>query len=232
MARRKGMIKDANAQLQAWNEAGVSPAEQARQVEGWMSTAKPYVVVWAEEIGGIRNLNEKTEALNEFFRKGVAVLSPEDRAGFKAALCDAAGIRSTEWNERMRTLNGHVKGKAKDEDDEPVFVTGGWVMEHFIGLEYDPEQDRTFMAVRFPDGRVEDRLERVKIGEQKYVPMPANNIIRKRVILLPTEMTELQDEADLLFAIRAHNARYFDFGSDETFEQLCMIYPFFTYLAR
>jgi hypothetical protein len=63
--------------------------------------------------------------------------------------------------------------------------------------------------------------------------MPANNIIRKRVILLPTQMNEqVSDEGDLLFAIKAHNAKYFDFGSDETFEQLCMIYPFFTYLAR
>jgi hypothetical protein len=53
------------------------------------------------------------------------------------------------------------------------------------------------------------------------------------VILLPTQMNEqVSDESDLLFAIKAHNARYFDFGDDETFEQLCMIYPFFTYLAR
>jgi len=128
-------------------------------------------------------------------------------------------------------LNGHKK--SKDEgDDEPLYVTGGWVFEHFLGLEYVPELDRTFFAVRYPDGSVEDRRERVTIQDRKYVPMPANNIIRKRVILLPSEMTELQDESELLFAIKAHNARYFDFGADETFEQLCMIYPFFTYLAR
>lgn len=227
------MIKDANAQLQAWNEAGVSPAEQTRQVEGWMSAAKPFIVVWAEEIGEIRNLNEKTDALNEFFRQGVAMLSAEDRAGYKSALCDAAGIRTTEWNDRLKALNGHIKRRGKGEnEDEPVFTTGGWLFEHFIGLEYDQAEDKTYFAVRFPDGHVEDRLDRVKINDQKYMPMPANNIIRKRVILLPSEMTELQDEADLLFAIRAHNARYFDFGNDETFEQLCMIYPFFTYLAR
>jgi hypothetical protein len=79
---------------------------------------------------------------------------------------------------------------------------------------------------------VEDRLERVKIQDRKYFPIPSNTIISKRVILLPSEMGELMDEESLLFAIKAHNARYFDFGADETFEQLCMIYPFFTYLAR
>jgi len=226
-------IKDANAQLQEWAKKKVDPKEQSLQVEKWMATARPFIVHWAEEIGDIENLTEKTEALNEFFRSGVAVLSPEDRAGYKDALCNAAGIKSTQWNDRLRALNGHVKRKAKGEDDdEPIFITGGWVSDHFIGLEYDPEDDKTYFAVRFPNGDVEDRLERVMIGHQKYMPFPANNIIRKRVILLPTEMTELQNEADLLFAIRAHNARYFDFGSDETFEQLCMIYPFFTYLAR
>jgi hypothetical protein len=45
-------------------------------------------------------------------------------------------------------------------------------------------------------------------------------------------MSELKDEKELLLAIKGHNARYFDFGADETFEQLCMIYPLFTYLAR
>jgi hypothetical protein len=43
---------------------------------------------------------------------------------------------------------------------------------------------------------------------------------------------ELREEDELLRGIKVHNAKYFDFGADETFEQLCMIYPFFTYLAR
>lgn len=227
-------IKDANAQLQDWQKRKVSQAEQVRQVEGWMKLSKPFIVVWAEEIGGIGNTNEKVEALNEFFKDGVAKLSPEDRAGYKSDLCNAAGIRTTEFNERLKVLgvNGHKKASKSEEDDEPIFVTGGWLFDHFIGLEYDQAEDKTYFAVRFPDGHVEDRLERLKIGSQKYMPIPANNIIRKRVILLPSEMTELFEEDELLRAIHAHNARYFDFGTDETFEQLCMIYPFYTYLAR
>jgi len=131
-------------------------------------------------------------------------------------------------------LNGTGK-KKHEEDGEPIFTTGGWLFEHFDGLEYDATEDRTYFAVRFPDGHVEDRLERVAINDQKYMPMPSNTIIRKRVILLPSQLVDVKDkdlwEEELLFAIRAHNARYFDFGADETFEQLCMIYPFFTYLA-
>lgn len=225
--------KDANAQLQVWQAKGVKPEEQARQAQAWLASAKPFIVFWAEQIGDIQNLTEKTDALNDFFKNGVGQLSADDRAGFKEALCEAAGIRGTQWNDRLKNLNGSKKKNGKEEDDdEPVYVTGGWLFEHFIGLEYDAELDQTFMAVRFPDGHVEDHVERLKIENRKFVPMPSNNIIRKRVILLPSQMAELVNEEDLLFAIKVHNQKYFDFGADETFEQLCMIYPFFTYLAR
>jgi hypothetical protein len=223
--------KDVNAQLQEWIKKGVKPDEQMRQVQAWMGAAKPFIIHWAEEIGEIRNLNEKSDALKDFFKNGVAQLTPDDRMTFKEELCRAADIKIAQWAERVKSLNGHKK-KEEDDKDEPIFITGGWFFEHFIGLEYDQEEDRTYFAVRFPDGHVEDRLERVKISDRKYVPIPANNIIRKRVILLPSEAVELRDEKELLMAIKVHNARYFDFGSDETFEQLCMIYPFFTYLAR
>lgn len=224
--------KDANAQLQEWIRKGVKPEEQVRQVNGWLQTAKPFIIHWAQDIGNINNLNEKSQALTDFFKNGVAQLSPDDRIAFRDELCLAAGIKSTQWTERVKNFNGHKKKKEDDENDVPAFTTGGWLFEHFIGLEYDQEEDKTYFAVRFPDGHVEDRMEWVKIQNQKFAPIPSNNIIRKRVILLPSQMSELKDEKDLLFAIKVHNAKYFDFGADATFEQLCMIYPFFTYLAR
>ena len=224
--------KDVNAQLQEWIQKGVKPDEQVRQVNAWMQTAKPFIIHWAQDIGEIRNLNEKSDALKDFFKNGVAQLTPDDRMTFRDELCAAANIKTTQWTERLKNLNGHKKKNEAEENDEPIFTTGGWLFEHFVGLEYDPEEDKTFFAVRFPDGRVEDHLERVRIGDRKFIPIPSNNIIRKRVILLPSQMSELKDEKDLLFAIKVHNAKYFDFGADATFEQLCMIYPFFTYLAR
>jgi hypothetical protein len=227
-------VKDANAQLQEWVKKGISPDEQARHAQALLENAKPFIVYWAEQIGEIQNSTEKVDAMNDFFKNGVAQLTPDDRAGFKEPLCEALRIRSSQWTERLKNLNGGGKKKNEksEDDDEPIYITGGWLFEHFIGLEYDPDEDKTFFAVRFPDGHVEDRLERVKIGNRKYMPIQANNIIRKRVILLPSELGELSNEGELLFAIKAHNSRYFDFGTDETFEQLCMIYPFFTYLAR
>lgn len=224
--------KDANAQLQEWAKKGVKPDEQARQAGLWLNAAKPFILYWAEDIGEISNMNDRADALKDFFKNGVAQLSQDDKIAFKDALCQAANIKSGQWTESVKSLNGHKKKTKDEDDDEPIFSTGGWVFDHFLGLEYDPDLDQTFFAVRFPDGHVEDRQERVKIQDKRYVPMPANNIIRKRVILLPTEMTELFGEKELLLSIEAHNDRYFDFGADETFKQLCKIYPFFTYLAR
>ena len=231
MAKSKS-VKDANAQLQEWSKKGVKPDEQTRQAGLWLNAAKPFILYWAEDIGSISNHNEKADALSDFFKNGVAQLSPDDRIAFKDDLCAAAGIKSGQWTERVKSLNGHKKKSQDEDDDEPIFSTGGWVFEHFLGLEYDQDEDKTYFAVRRPDGTVDDRQAWVKIQDRKYVPIPSNNIIRKRVILLPSEMSDLLDENALLFAIKAHNARYFDFGADETFEQLCMIYPFFTYLAR
>jgi hypothetical protein len=228
---RPTTVKDANAQLQEWSASGVKPESQTRQVESWLKAAQPYIVHWASEIGCITNLTEKADALKDFFKNGVGQLSQDDRAAFKDHLIEALNIKSGQWTERVKGLNGHKK--QKDEDDqEPIFHTGGWMFDYYLGLEYDPLDDKTYFAVRYPDGHVEDRVERIKIQDVRVVPFPANNIIKKRVILLPSEMSELKDESELLFAIKAHNARYFDFGADETFEQLCMIYPFFTYLAR
>lgn len=223
--------KDVNAQLQEWISKGFDAKKQAAQVDVWLRSAKPFIVYWAESIGDMENLKEKSDALNDFFKNGVTLLSAEDRAGFKDALCDAAKIKSTQWNDRLKALNGAVKGKKDDDENEPIFSTGGWIFGHFLGLEYDPEEDKTYFAVRYPDGGVEDRQERVMIKDRKIVPIPPNRIIRLRIMLLPSRMTSLMTEEELLFATKAHNYKYFDCGSDETLEHLLMIYPFFTFMA-
>lgn len=232
MSKNRPIIKDANGQLQEWIKKGIKPEEQVRQVEAWLAGAKPFIVHWAEEIGEIQNLTEKMDALNDFFKNGVAQLSPDDRSGFKDALCEAAKIRSGQWVERLKNLNGHKKnGKDDEESDEPIFSTGGWMFGHFLGLEYDGEEDKTYFAVRYPDGRVEDRQDKVVIKDRKILPITPNRIIKLKILWLPSQLTELRTEEELLFATKAHNYKYFDCGSDETLEHLLMIYPFFTFMA-
>src|SRR4030067_3018519 len=111
MSKNKAIVKCASGQLQEWVKKGVKADEQMRQVELWLKAAKPFIVHWAEEIGQITNLTEKTEALNDFFKNGVVTLSAEDRAGFRDALCDALRIKSTQWTDRLKGLNGRAKNK-------------------------------------------------------------------------------------------------------------------------
>jgi hypothetical protein len=234
---KKPVIKDINEQLKQWVKDGVAPEVQSKHVEKWLLNAEPYILIWAREVGEIQNISKKSEALNEFFKNGVATLSADDRAGFRDVLCGELGIKATEWRERtaeIREREQEEKKKAKkskNEDEDVTIFTGGWLFDHLLGLEYDAEEDKTYFAVRYPDGHLEDRVERIEINKQVYVPPAPNNSIRKRILLLPSRMTELKTERELLFAIKSHNYKYFDCGSDETLEQLLMIYPLYTYMA-
>ena len=226
------MPKDANDLLVEWTEAKIPAGEQAQKAQELLTAAKPFILYWADEINAIENLGEKQEAIKEFFTQGIVKLDEQTRAGYTDLVCDVLEISKGEWNDRLKVLNGKLKKGGKEGDEgEPIQHAGGWVLDHYLGLEYAPELQKTFFAVRFPDGHIEDRLERVEILGRKFVPLYPNSTIRKNVILLPSEMTELRTEEELLLAIKAHNQKYFDFGADRTLEQLCMIYPLFTYMA-
>jgi len=225
-------IKDANDQLVAWNKSKVKVEKQAERAAAMLESGKPFILWWADDITQIANPGEKNNALRDLFAEGVNRLDAQDRAGYKDDICKTLEISKFQWNDRLKALATVSKNGQKEGDDgEPIFHTGGWIGDHFLGLEYSPELDKTFFAVRYPDGQVEDRAERVEINGRRYVPVFANNVIRKRILLLPSEMGELKSEEELLFIIKNHNHKYFDCGSDETLEQVNMIYPFFTYLA-
>src|SRR3989304_5405055 len=199
MSKNNSIIKDANGQLQEWVRKGVKADEQIRQVELWLKAAKPFIVHWAEEIGQIENLTEKTDALNDFFKNGV------------------------------EALNGSVKKKG-DDDDEPIFTTGGWIKHHLVELFYKPNEFRTYLAVRYPDGQVSDLMEKVMIDGRKYVPIYPTSVILKGIVSLPTELGKEMSEDELLAITRLQINRYFDFGGDDFFSEVSPLYVPFTYI--
>src|SRR3990172_5299840 len=87
--------------------------------------------------------------------------------------------------EKTEALNGSVKKKG-DDDDEPIFTTGGWIKHHLVELFYKPNEFRTYLAVRYPDGQVSDLMEKVMIDGRKYVPIYPTSVILKGIVSLPT----------------------------------------------
>ncbi|RLD04246.1 MAG: hypothetical protein DRI32_06015, partial [Chloroflexi bacterium] len=228
-------IKDGNNLLQAWRKANIASEEQIKQAGDLLDDSKTFVMVWAEEIAEIRNFGTKNDALTDFFAGAVYLMTGDEHSGYKDAICEKVDISKVQWNDRLKKLEKRAKLEQKEnakDDGEPIFHTGGWIGDHFLGLEYSPDLDRTFFAVRYPDGTVEDRVERVTIGHRKYVPIYANEIMRMKILLLPSEMNEtVKSEEELLKMIRTHNYKYFDTGNDKMQEQLMTIYPLYTYMA-
>ena len=126
MPKRKDQhIKDVNAQLQAWIKDGVTPESQKIKAQSWLKAARPFIVYWAEDIGQIDNLSEKTKALNEFFKTGVTGLDADDRAGYREVLCDALGIKATEWRERTAPIRERERdAKSKERKTKSLINPG------------------------------------------------------------------------------------------------------------
>lgn len=203
-------VKDANGQLQEWVQKGVKPDEQARQVEGWLKSAKPFIVYWAEEIGEIQNLSEKTAALNDFFKNGVALLSADDRSGYKDALCDSLHIKMGQWSERVKYLNGH----RKSEDDEnriqeqetlggyfrnPENPSEGWLVD----LLFDSATQKALLAYRDPAGNI-DVAKSLDIYGKRYLPK-VDDFVRKGVVVFPSALGPLKTTSELLRIHEEHD---------------------------
>ena len=83
-------------------------------------------------------------------------------------------------------------------------------------------------AVRLPGGEI--KLQNtVDAGGTTYIPFPATiNLIRKRVVLFPSEPVEYGSQRELLGEIRAFIHRWLDV--DPFYEQLASYYVMFTWL--
>lgn len=234
-SKGKVQLKDVNDHLRQFQKEELAADAQASKVEGWLKAAKPFIVHWAEEIGQIESLTEKTEAVSEFFKAGVGKLDESDRAGYKATLIEALGIKTTEWTDRLKVLNGNGKTKkngknADDDEREPIFTTGGWFNHHLVEMFYKPEELRSYLAVRYPDGTISDLQEKVYVGEFKLCPPPVDSVLMKSIVRLPSELGERKSEDELLFLTRQHILKYFDFGGNDFFEELSPMYVPFSYL--
>jgi len=237
----KTMIKDANAQLQDWMNKGIPPEQQKASVEGWLKNSQPFLMVWADEIGRLEGLSEKTEALNRFFKDAVGKLTAEDRAGFKDALCDALKIKSTQWNDRLRAMSEAAKN-GDDEDEMPEIETlGGWYADdasnnsgYLIDIIYDKNKKKILLAyAHIKDMEKGERevgvADHLIIGKYKYVPPVHDDVIMDGVVKLASGLGPLMSSRDLI----NKNARYYEkyfYLEEKSRYKFCGAYSLFSWV--
>lgn len=223
------MSKDANALLQEYRAAEIGEDEQVAEIKARMALSKPMVLSIAEDIGnpdcGLMGA-DRDQALKRLVQIARA-MEPGDLKLYKRRIVGATGLMLSEFNELVKV---QASKNGKYEEVEPIFTAGGWIKHHLVELFYKPEEGRTYLAVREPSGQVSELRPSWTLEGQKYLPIPANQIIQKHIVRLPSELGEEMSEKDLIVKTRHQINRYFDFGSDEFFQEFTANYIPFSYV--
>lgn len=234
--------EDANDWLQAMLKSGAVPKQagdtpnrenasvmaQAEMASELLEMCKPYVVYLAKSVSGLSSPMRR-EAMTNKVVKLAAKLTDAEYVIHRKDIDNFIGIGLGKLDELVRGIQKEDDKKEKKDDSEPTFTTGGWIFDHLVEILYDRETNKTRLAVRFPDGRVEE-CDSVMIEGLKYKAIPPNSIIEKNAVRFPSRLGPVMSEPDLIAACRYHIAKYYDFGADSFFEMISSLYPLFSHL--
>lgn len=229
MANSEGVKIDANQLLQDWRGASVPDDEQASRVWGWLTLSKTLVETLAAEAGMARE-TERNDAVKKVIDLA-RTLQDDDREMYARKLAKAMKMGLSEWRSLVKPPK---TGREADREDEAIRTTGGWINHHLVELFYDQDKARFLLAVKYPDGRVSDLMDRTVIEGKDYKPINlsdprADAAAGKNLVFLPSALGEQMTEEELLALTFAHIHKYFDFGADRFFEAFTPNYIPFTY---
>ena len=220
---------DANQLLQDWKAADIPADEQVSRIQAWLTLSKPLVEILAIEAGTAKE-TERKDAIKKVIDLA-RTLPEDDREYYARRLAKALKMGLSEWRSLVKPPKS---AREADREDEAIRTTGGWINHHLVELFYDAEKARFLMAVRYPDGRVSDLMDRAIIDGKDYKPISladprADAAAGKNLVFLPSTLGEQMSEEDLLALTHAHIHKYFDFGADRFFEAFTPNYIPFTY---
>lgn len=216
--------KDANDLLRG----GALPGE----VAALLAEAPPAIVALAARARGERGDARQTDLtrLAAAFRN----LDEMVQADLTPTLAEALGVKLSHFKRLMKAADDQAAAERAETADEPTRyensaggAVGGYVFEQCVAWDGDGTPLCRY-AVRLPSGEI--RLQNtVDAGGTTYVPFPATiNLIRKQVVLFPSEPAEFGSQQALLAEIRAFIHRWLDV--DPFYEQLASYYVMFTWL--
>jgi len=220
------MPKDANALLQEYQAAGMGADDQVAEIKARMDVAEPMVLAISKSIGTKPGGAERDIALKRLAQL-MRAMDPDDVKLYQRQIAKETGLLLSELKDLIKV---QASKNGKEDEGEPIFTAGGWIKHHLMELFYKPEELRTYLAVRDPSGQVSELMPSFTLEGQKYLPIPATQIITKNIVRLPSELGEETDEKDLIFKTKHQILKYFDFGSDDFFEEFTAFYVPFTYM--
>mgnify|MGYP003441249989 FL=1 len=114
-------------------------------------------------------------------------------------------------------------------EKKPIYKTSLLADETLYEMAYDAIAQKTYFYGCDKAGNVESQIEEVTHRGILYAPLPANNdLVAKKVILFPSEPQPYESEEQILKEIRTFINTYLDVS--EVFEQIATYYVLFTWL--
>lgn len=119
--------------------------------------------------------------------------------------------------------------KPNDKKDRPIPKTSIITPDAIYEMGYSRLEDKTFFCGMDRFGHSHTFLDEVEIGGKKYIPLPPdNNLVSKGVVLFSSMPSPYEDEAEILTEIQEFIHKYLDIS--DVFEQIATYYVLFTWL--
>lgn len=217
-------VKDGNDLLRAGAPAAL--------IERVIDEAVPALLLRARAARRVRG-EERSAHIEQIGRAWLA-LDDLAQADLGVEVARELGVGLSQFKRLMQAVADRAKAEDKEEKNSPENyetsaggIVGDLVFEQCVRWSEIGEPS-SYFAVKRPDGTIEQK-PLVDAGGTSYVPYPAKiALIKRKVILFPSEPVDYGSQKALLHDVRAFIHKWLDV--DPFYEQLAAYYVMFTWL--
>lgn len=203
---------DLNELLQLWQRDGTDAVDQTKMVKLMLENAPALIEQLAENAGHLAPMDKDATLPPEYedaistVMKMASRLDEKTIGHWKARLARKCGMSLREFNNALSGQKKEDKGAGKS-DENIIYTFGGeQIGDMLVEYCYDPDTQRSSLAVRqLPDGKAEMKDE-VLIDGIKYRPIPPQNdrIVQTQTVLFPAKLsTERKTTRELAIIVEA-----------------------------
>lgn len=202
-------VKDGNDLLRAMSQANVTPDIQTRTVRALLDKTPTYVEAMASWAGA-----REGAAREEAVKEAVAVIGRLDEFGqsqHKSRLAKLLQVTMRDLDRMVKALTAITE---RARMGESVYTWGEFVDGYLLEVLFDPASDRTLLAWRDPDGKI-DMGGGVNINGKYYEPYPPNDLLRMGSIHFPTNLGEKKTIGELVTYLKMYLKSVYIMPSDK-----------------